>query len=233
MASEELKSISSIEIFNNQIEELKKMKGDIEDLKNELIIAQKNYEQRLSEYEIKLEQIHQEQNEKETNLPNATSEWLDIKSKLEKSVMSSKEKIKLNVGGEYFQTTIDTLTKTNEKTISYFQSLFSQQWESETDPKDGNIFIDRDGILFGYILQYFRTGQVVAIDVDDELLRRDLITEAEFYKIDSLVQFLKTNSNSKSEEKKFYSDSKILSCEYQLQLNKLFGDNNQKWQLIY
>jgi hypothetical protein len=47
MASEELKSISSIELFNNQIEELKKMKGNIEHLKNELITAQKNYEQRL------------------------------------------------------------------------------------------------------------------------------------------------------------------------------------------
>jgi len=169
MASEELKSISSIEIFNNQIEELKKMKGDIEDLKNELITAQKNYEQRLSEYEIKLEQIHQEQNEKETNLLNATSEWFDIKSKLEKSVMLSKEKIKLNVGGEYFQTTIDTLIKANEKTISYFQSLFSQQWELEMDPKDGSIFIDRDGILFGYILQYFRTGLMLMMNYFDEI----------------------------------------------------------------
>jgi len=83
--------------------------------------------------------------------------------------MSSKEKIKLNVGGEYFQTTIDTLIKANEKTISYFQSLFSQQWELEMDPKDGSIFIDRDGILFGYILQYFRTGLMLMMNYFDEI----------------------------------------------------------------
>jgi len=83
--------------------------------------------------------------------------------------MSSKEKIKLNVGGEYFQTTIDTLIKTNEKTISYFQSLFSQQWKLEMDPKDGSIFIDRDGILFGYILQYFRTGLMLMMNYFDEI----------------------------------------------------------------
>jgi F0F1-type ATP synthase membrane subunit b/b' len=112
-----------------------KTKVDLERLKNELLTAQNKYTQRLSEYEIKLqevynqsEKIRQEQDEKETNLLNATSEWVDIKTKLETSVISPKEKVILNVGGEYFETTIATLTKDNQKTISYFQSLFSKQW---------------------------------------------------------------------------------------------------------
>jgi hypothetical protein len=232
MATEE---ISANAVFNNQINELKERKVDLDNVKTELITAQKKYEQCLVEYELKLKemdnqigQIQQEHNEKESNLLNATSEWLKTKSKLEKSVMSPKQKITLNVGGEYFETTIETLTKTNEKTISYFRSLFSQQWKLEKDPKDGSIFIDRDGVLFRYILQYFRTGQVV-INFDDALLRRDLLTEAEFYQIDSLVQLLKTNV----EKKMFYSNTKILSSEFQMQLNQFLGNNNQQWQLIY
>jgi hypothetical protein len=146
--------------------------------------------------------------------------------------ISSKQKILLNVGGEYFETTIGTLTKGNENTISYFQSLFSQQWQLEKDPKDGSIFIDRDGILFRYILQYFRTGQIT-IDLDNALLRQDLLTEAEFYKIDSLVHLLKTNKNTKSEEKILYSNTKILSSKHQEQLNQFFSNDNQQWQLIY
>jgi hypothetical protein len=237
MASKELKSISSCELFNTQINELKEIKVDLDRLKSELTTAEKNYAQRLSEYEIKLEQIYhqteqirQEQDEKEINLLNATSEWLDIKSKLEKSVISPQEKVILNVGGGYFVTTIATLTKTSEKTITYFKSLFSQQWQLEKDPEDGSIFIDRDGVLFGYILQYFRTGQV-PIDVDNAILRRDLTTEAEFYKIDSLIQLLKTNDIPN--EQKLFLNTKILSREYQEQLNKLFGNQNQQWQLIY
>jgi hypothetical protein len=198
MTSEELKTISLCEVFNTQIKELKEIKVDSDRLKNELLTAKSKYEQHLSEYELKLEQIynqseqiHQEQNAKEANLRNATSEWLDIKSKLESSVMSPTQKVVLNVGGVYFETTIGTLTNDNDKTMSYFRSLFSRQWKLEKDSKDESIFIDRDGILFRYILQYFRTGQV-AIDFDNALLRRDLMTEAEFYKINSLVQLLKT-----------------------------------------
>jgi hypothetical protein len=239
MTSEELKTISLCEVFNTQIKELKEIKVDSDRLKNELLTAKSKYEQHLSEYELKLEQIynqseqiHQEQNAKEANLRNATSEWLDIKSKLESSVMSPTQKVVLNVGGVYFETTIGTLTNDNDKTMSYFRSLFSRQWQLEKDSKDESIFIDRDGILFRYILQYFRTGQV-AIDFDNALLRRDLMTEAEFYKINSLVQLLKTNNNPKSDGKVFFSKTKILSFENQEQLNKLFGNHNQQWQLIY
>ena len=112
--------------------------------------------------------------------------------------------------------------------MSYFQSLFSQQWQLEKHPEDDSIFIDRDGTLFRYILQYFRTG-LVPIDLNDALLRRDLTNEAKFYKIDSLVQLLETDS----EEKKLYLDTKILSLNYQIELNRLFGNNNQQWKLIY
>jgi hypothetical protein len=224
------------------------MKVDLEKTKTELSIAQEKYHQRFSDYTVKLEQLHlqtqkthQEQQEKEINLTNATAEWLDIKTKLESSVKSSKQKVKLNVGGVFFETTIETLTKYSEGTTSYFKVLFSRQWELEKDPKDESIFIDRDGYLFGYILQYCRTGKI-AIEPNCGLLRRDLIIEAQFYIIDSLVDLLNINQSKKenniksdlqSDLKNLYSDTKILSLHDQIELNKLNGCDNQQWQLIY
>ena len=89
-------------------EQLKTMKSDLEQLKAELTSVQKKYEENLAAYELKLEEVYNQsqeinqiQNEKEINLQNATKEWLDIKSRLEKSVMAPKQKIILNIGGDY------------------------------------------------------------------------------------------------------------------------------------
>jgi hypothetical protein len=243
MASKTIKTTSTCDLFNAQIDELKQMKIDLEQLKNELTMAQTKYHQRLSEYEAKFEQLHlqaekiqQEQDEKETNLLNTTAEWLDIKTKLESSVISPKQKVKLNVGGRYFETTIETLTKHSKGTTSYFKALFSRQWQLEKDPKDESIFIDRDGDLFNYILQYLRTDQLI-IDDKDLRLQRNLTIEAEFYKIEILISSVKISNtmpqNHNREQEKLYLDTKILSNEQQKHLNKLYGKNNQRWQLLY
>ncbi len=243
MASKNIKLISICDLFKTQIDELKEMRMEIEQLKNEFIMAQTKYHQRVSDYETKFEQSHcqaekvqQEQNEKETNLLNATAEWRDIKTRLESSVMSPNERVKLNIGGKYFETTIETLTKQSEETTTYFKALFSRQWQLEKDPKDETIFIDRSGDFFAYILNYLRTGQLI-IDNSDLTFRRNLTIEAEFYKIESLVNLLKINDtkpqNHSPEQRKFYSNTIILSFEHQEHLNRLYGINNQRWHLIY
>lgn len=231
------------ELFKTQLDELKQIKTDVEQLEKELIMARTKYHERLAEYGAKFEQLHsqagkvrQEQIEKEADLQNASAEWRDVKSRLEASTIPSNEKVKLNVGGVYFETTIDRLTKCSEDKLSYFKALFSRQWELEKDPTDGSIFIDRSGELFWHILQYFRTGQLI-IDDDDVTLRQSLIVEAEFYKIESIINILKLNKtkpqSSSIEQKQFYLGSEILSSEHQLQLNKFYGVNNQQWRLIY
>jgi hypothetical protein len=248
MASENLKPVPSNELFKTELNELKQMKMELEQLKNELTMAQNKYHKRLADYEAKFEQLHcqtdkvqQEQNEKEINLQNATAEWHDIKTKLESSVISPNERVKLNIGGRYFETTIETLTKQSDGTTSYFKALFSRQWQLEKDPKDESIFIDRDGELFDCILQYLRTGNI-PIDFDHYLLRRDLIAEAQFYNLDTLANLLKNPSIKKEripqaassgDLKKLYYDTKILSVNSQIELNKLSEFDNQQWQLIY
>ncbi|KAJ3038850.1 hypothetical protein HDV00_000256 [Rhizophlyctis rosea] len=61
-------------------------------------------------------------------------------------------KIKLDIGGKLFHTSIDTLlTESN----TFFQSLFSGRWNITPTP-DGTIFIDRDSDLYTYIFDYLR-----------------------------------------------------------------------------
>jgi len=69
------------------------------------------------------------------------------------------EAIELNVGGVNYATTLDTL-------ISFKDSLVASYFEDKTNvrlPKDshGRYFIDRDGVLFRYILDYMRNKRVI------------------------------------------------------------------------
>ena len=47
---------------------------------------------------------------------------------------------------------------------------------------DGEYFIDRNGELFPYILDYLRVGSVVALP-SDQTLREKLTVEANFYRV--------------------------------------------------
>lgn len=72
---------------------------------------------------------------------------------------------------------------------TYFAILFSGRWELKFDPVDGSMFIDRDPTMFGMILNYLRTGTIVLDHMSP--IQADLLkTEADFYQIDSLLEFL-------------------------------------------
>ena len=56
-----------------------------------------------------------------------------------------KKHIKLNVGGQIFKTSIETLLKDPD---SMFASMFSERFAVQPDKEDGAYFIDRDGTHF-------------------------------------------------------------------------------------
>ncbi|XP_040278299.1 potassium channel regulatory protein [Bufo bufo] len=98
--------------------------------------------------------------------------------------MSNPEVITLNVGGMNFTTTPSTL-------LRFPESKFAQMLDgSDRDFRivSGQYFVDRDGTLFSYILDYLRTSQLtLPSDFSDyERLQR----EAEFYQIPSLAEQL-------------------------------------------
>ena len=59
----------------------------------------------------------------------------------------------LNVGGMKFHTTMDTLSNAES---SMLRSMVSGNWV-ETEDSNEEIFIDRDGTYFRYILNWFRS----------------------------------------------------------------------------
>lgn len=106
--------------------------------------------------------------------------------------------VELNVGGQHFTTSLQTLTK---DTGSMLHAMFSGRFDTKP-AEDGSYFIDRDGTHFRYILNYLRTGRLLL--PEDKLVRKELLEEAEFYQIRGIVDGLLPQS---------FLESKILSDE--------------------
>ena len=84
---------------------------------------------------------------------------------------------------------------------SMLQAMFSEEFDSKPS-EDGSYFIDRDGTHFRYILNYLRTGQLIV--PKDEIIREELLAEAEFYQVEGIIKALKVS---------YFKDSVILSSE--------------------
>ena len=110
--------------------------------------------------------------------------------------------IKVNVGGQYFTTSLQTLTKDKG---SMLHAMFSGRFDTKPG-EDGSYFIDRDGTHFRYILNYLRTGRLLL--PKDELIREELLEEAEFYQIQGILEELRHPPNQP------FKDSTILSTEH-------------------
>lgn len=82
---------------------------------------------------------------------------------------------------------------------SMLGAMFSGRYQPITDP-NGRFFIDRDGKLFKYILNFLRTGSTVGVDETDVPLMTELLGEATFYQIEPLVQLLSTSLNMAESE---------------------------------
>ena len=106
--------------------------------------------------------------------------------------------IELNVGGQHFTTSLQTLTK---DTGSMLHAMFSGRFDTKP-AEDGSYFIDRDGSHFRYILNYLRTGRLLL--PEDKLVRKELLEEAEFYQIRGMINGIIPPP---------FEDSKILSNE--------------------
>lgn len=194
------------------------------------------------------------------NASNEEKEWKDIKVKLAATSVSGK--VILDVGGEKYTTSVETLTREKE---TFFTALFSKQWQLERDPDDKSIFIDRDGKLFYHILAYLRTGKVPNDIMSNESLRQQLIVEAEYFRLHDLIHQLTEPERKKNEEEEegegdeeeeegkgdeeeeeedeeeeahrvsdsWFPGGTLLVVEHKRKLNEFFGKNDQRWELIY
>lgn len=113
--------------------------------------------------------------------------------------------VHLNVGGTFYTTTWSTLLRVPN---TYFHAMHnSNQWG---DSNDSTVFIDRDGSVFNYILNYMRDNNLHSIQhcKNIELLTR-LQTESQYYlltdlsatiqeRIDTLVQLEYTHATQQN-----------------------------------
>ena len=92
--------------------------------------------------------------------------------------------VTLNVGGHLYTTTLSTLQR-------YPDSMLGAMFRGDlptTRDAEGNYFIDRDGTLFRYILNFLRASELILpINFTEmDLLRK----EADFYQVEPLIQCL-------------------------------------------
>eukprot|EP00090_Calanus_glacialis_P028931 TRINITY_DN4638_c0_g1_i1.p1 TRINITY_DN4638_c0_g1~~TRINITY_DN4638_c0_g1_i1.p1 ORF type:complete len:277 (-),score=51.05 TRINITY_DN4638_c0_g1_i1:121-951(-) len=99
--------------------------------------------------------------------------------------------IDLNVGGVLYTTSLETLTK---DAGSLLCSLFSAGTDSLLHDSKGRVFIDRDGVLFRYILDFLRNGRLILPDKFQEADRLKL--EAEYFQMEELQQQLECSNQS-------------------------------------
>lgn len=92
--------------------------------------------------------------------------------------------VTLNVGGHLYTTSLSTLQRYPDSMLG---AMFRGDFPTTRDSQ-GNYFIDRDGTLFRYILNFLRTSELtLPMDfTETDLLRK----EADFYQIEPLIQCL-------------------------------------------
>jgi len=153
------------------------------------------------------------------NVSNEEKEWKNVKVKL--ATTSLKGMVTLNVGGEKYTTSVDTLTRIKD---TFFTALFSQQWELEQNPDDKSIFIDRNGKIFTYILEYLRTDIIPNNVMRDETLLHSILIEAQYIHLQKLLELLAGS---------YFLNGTLLKTEQKVKLNEFYGKINQRWELIY
>ncbi|XP_065452049.1 BTB/POZ domain-containing protein KCTD21 isoform X1 [Chrysemys picta bellii] len=98
------------------------------------------------------------------------------------SIMS--EPITLNVGGKLYTTSLSTLTSFPDSMLG---AMFSGKMPTKRDSQ-GYCFIDRDGKVFRYILNFLRTSH---LDLPEDFQEMGLLRrEADFYQVQPLIEAL-------------------------------------------
>jgi len=99
----------------------------------------------------------------------------------------------LDVGGQLFSTTIETLTNVPN---SLFGRMFSGRFPIEPND-EGNFFIDRDGDSFRHILNFLRDPSNFELKMTDKQALFELRLEAQYYDLEE--QMFKTPPVSESD----------------------------------
>ena len=119
----------------------------------------------------------------------------------------------LNIGGFVYTTTLNTITRDPNSMLGI---MFSGRQKVAKD-STGNYFIDRDGALFRYVLNFLRSWELCLPQTFDEF--EQLSVEADFYQVGDLIKALQVlredrSKNKPSSAREHHVDT-IVVCERQ------------------
>lgn len=103
--------------------------------------------------------------------------------------------VELNIGGVAYTTSLETLTRERG---SYLSKMFTPGGQGARVIKDsrGKYFIDRDGVLFRYVLDYLRDRKLILPENFHEHYR--LKQEAEYFDLPGMVCEVASSCSSSS-----------------------------------
>ncbi|KAI9013424.1 hypothetical protein CLU79DRAFT_397156 [Phycomyces nitens] len=96
------------------------------------------------------------------------------------------EKVRLNVGGGIFETSLGTLRRDQDSLLA---TMFSGK-HVLTPGADGSYFLDRDPSHFRLVLNYLRDLRIPPTILQDKAIRQELLQEAKYYQIQGLINLL-------------------------------------------
>ena len=106
--------------------------------------------------------------------------------------------VELNVGGVFYTTTLSTLTRDADSLLA--QTFSSRSRQPVLRDAKGKYFIDRDGVLFRYILDYLRS-QTLTLTLPHNFHETDrLCQEADYFQLAGLVRLLSGYANKNAPE---------------------------------
>ncbi|KAG7460253.1 hypothetical protein MATL_G00219340 [Megalops atlanticus] len=135
--------------------------------------------------------------------------------------------VRLNVGGTYFVTTKQTLSR-DPKSFLYRLCQDDPDLDSDKD-ETGAYLIDRDPTYFGPVLNYLRHGKLI---MNKDLAEEGVLEEAEFYNIAPLVRMVKErirdneNRTSQGPVKHVY---RVLQCQEE-ELTQMVSTMSDGWK---
>jgi len=122
--------------------------------------------------EKKLLDREREQLQQEIDLFERMKQNMEVITKIH---TSNNQIVKLDVGGVHYSTTVDTLRAVPN---SLLDCMFSGQFKVEPD-ENGRYFIDRNGKLFAFILDFLRNGSIEL--PTDSQKKKQVLAEAEYF----------------------------------------------------
>jgi hypothetical protein len=150
----------------------------------------------------------------------------------------------LNVGGEIYTTTLSTLSSKIHTQETLFSIMFKEKYDKMVSRDlNGNIFIDRDGKHFGIILNYLRNNgdeTKTAFPFQNSFIIDQLISEAEYFQLHHLKEFLTTRGivfNKEMKAKVLNSKGFLVTTKPQIKHIEFLSEEAAKklyyWELLF